>query len=63
MSKYIQDLAIGTDFIRADAEAYIMALWGPSGTDDLVDFSTTVPSGDVSVAANQKLIPNTMSIA
>jgi hypothetical protein len=56
-------LAIGTDFIRADAEAYIMALWGPSGTDDLVDFSTTVPSGDVSVAANQKLIPNTMSIA
>ena len=63
MRKYIQDLAIGTDFIRADAEAYIMALWGPSGTDDLVDFSTTVPSGDVSVAANQKLIPNTMSIA
>jgi hypothetical protein len=63
MRKYLQDLAIGTDFVRADAETYMMNLWGPTGSDDLTDFSTTVPSGDVSVAANQKLIPNTMSIA
>lgn len=63
MTKYIQDLAIGADFIRADAEAYIMALWGPSGTDDLTDFSTTTPTGEVSVAANQKLIPDDVSIA
>jgi hypothetical protein len=63
MRKYLQDLAIGADFVRADADAYMMALWGPSGTDDLTDFSTTSPTGDVSVNANQKLIPNTMSIA
>lgn len=63
MRKYIQDLAIGDDFVRSDAEDYMMALWGPSGTNDLTDFSTTAPTGDISVAANEKLIPDTMSVA
>jgi hypothetical protein len=62
MTKYIQDLAIGADFVRATANAYMLAKWGPSGTNDLVTFTTSVPSGDVSTAANQKLIPGTMSI-
>lgn len=62
MTKYIQDLAIGSAFSRANAKTYILAVYGPSGTNDVLSFSTSVPSGDVSPAANQKLIPGTMSV-
>jgi hypothetical protein len=64
MAEYIRsDLSIGDDFIRATADAAILAIWGPAGTDDLTAFSTTSPVGDVAVAANQKLVPGTMTIA
>jgi hypothetical protein len=64
MAEYIRTtLSIGDDFVRADADAAILAIWGPAGTDDLTAFSTTTPVGDVTVAANQKLIPGTMTIA
>lgn len=63
MQAYITELAIGSDFIVADAEAAIMALYGPSGTNDLTAFNTSVPSGDVATAANEKLIPGTMTIS
>lgn len=62
MIKYIQDLAIGTDFIRATAEAYIMSLWGPSGTNDLTAVDTDTPVGDVSVDVDEKLIPGTVAV-
>lgn len=62
MIKYIQDLPIGATFSRATAKAYILAVYGSAGTNDLLSFSTSVPSGDVSPSANQKLIPGTMSI-
>lgn len=63
MLKYIQDLPIGSGFNRAAAKNYIMGLFGPSGTNDLTNFSTSTPSGDVTAAANQKLIPGTIGIS
>jgi hypothetical protein len=62
MESYINALAIGSDFVRADAEDAIMAIWGPSGTNDLTDFATSIPSGDVSIAASEKAIAGTMEI-
>lgn len=62
MIKYVQDLAIGTGFTKATAEAYILDRWGPTGTNDLTAFVTTIPAGNVAVTANQKLIPGTMEI-
>ena len=63
MVKYMQDLPIGTGFTRGLAKAYIMDLFGPAGTDDLTNFTTNTPSGDVSAAANQKIIPGTVGIS
>jgi hypothetical protein len=63
MEDYIRDLPIGDDFIKDDADAAILAIWGPAGTNDLVDFVTTIPSGNVPAAANEKLIPGTVEIA
>lgn len=62
MRQYIATLAIGTAFNRAAAETSILAIWGPTGTNDLVAFTTSVPIGDVSITATQKLVPGTMSI-
>lgn len=63
MKKYIQDLPVGTSFVRATANAAILAIWGVAGTNDLTAFSTSVPSGDVAATATQKMIAGTMSIA
>lgn len=62
MAKYIQDLAIGAGFNRALAKSHIMAKFGPAGTNDLTNFTTSVPSGDVSGVVNQKIVPGTMDI-
>ena len=61
MQKYLQDLAIGTGFSRAAARLYILAKFGASGTNDLTNFATVTPSGDVTGVVNQKIIPGTMS--
>jgi len=61
MIDYIEDFPIGQDFVRADAEAAILATWGPAGTNDLTDFSTTIPSGDISHASNEKAITGTIA--
>jgi hypothetical protein len=61
MIGYIQDLAIGDDFDRGLARLYIMNRWGPSGTNDLTDFVTSTPTGNVTYAANEKAIPGTVS--
>lgn len=63
MKKYIQDMPIGKDFIKSTAKTDIMAIFGPSGSNDLTNFTISVPSGDVSVADNQKLIPGSMVIS
>lgn len=64
MENYIAELPIGTSFIKATAEAAILAIWGPAGTNDLAvgGFVTSVPSGNVTVTAVQKLIADDMEI-
>lgn len=62
MSDYISNLDIGADFNKSLADLAIMEIWGPDGTNDLVDFQTVTPSGNIVTAANEKLIPGTMSI-
>jgi hypothetical protein len=63
MEEYIQQLAIGADFVRTTARTYILSQWGPSGTNDLTDFVITVPSGDVVTSATQKLVPGNVEVA
>lgn len=63
MSAYINEqLAVGQGFNRASANAYILSIWGAAGTNDLTSFSTSIPSGNVSIAVNEKLIAGTMDI-
>ena len=61
MTKYLQELGIGTGFSREAARLYILAKFGAAGTNDLTNFATVTPSGDVTGIANQKIIPGTMS--
>ena len=61
MSAYINTLPIGTGFMRSVANAAIMAIWGPSGTNDLTAFTTTIPVGDTAVTATQKLVAGTVA--
>lgn len=62
MEDYINALPIGTGFDVSDANAAIMAIWGPSGTDDLTAFLTVSPSGDIAGVAGVKIIAGTMAI-
>lgn len=63
MTEYVnKTLDIGQGFNKANANAYILSIWGPAGTDDITSFSTSVPSGNVSINANEKLIANTVQI-
>jgi len=62
MTKYLRDLAVGQSFIRTSAKNAIMAIWGPSGTNDLTNFSNNTPTGDVNPAANQKIVPGTITV-
>lgn len=63
MTEYINEkLIIGQAFNKASANAYVMSIWGPAGTNDIASFSSSVPSGNVSVLANEKLIAGTMDI-
>jgi len=63
MTDYITtQLPIGGDFVRATANDYILSIWGPAGTNDLTSFSTSVPSGNVSVAANEKPVSGTIQV-
>lgn len=63
MEQYINELPIGTDFVRATANAAILAVWGPAGTDDLTAFTTSTPVGDVTASAAQKIIAGTLDIS
>lgn len=62
MEDYLNDLPIGTGFVRASANAAIFAIWGPAGTNDLTTFGTSIPAGDVAAGATTKIIPGTVSI-
>lgn len=60
MTKYVQDLDIGADFVRSAADQAILAIWGSTGTGDLIaaGFNTVSPAGDISTADNERLTPN-----
>lgn len=60
MTDYINSLPIGRDFIRYTANQAILAIWGPTGSNDLTDFDTIEPTGEVDVDAVEKLIAGTM---
>lgn len=60
MAQYIRDLGVGTGFDRGLAKLAIMAIWGPSGTNDLTDLTNIIPTGNITATATQKLIPGTM---
>lgn len=62
MADYINALDVGVDFNRALFRAAILAIWGPDGTNDLTEFEVTAPSGNVSIAANEKPIPGDMEV-
>ena len=62
MRIYIEELAIGDDFIRDLANLAILTIWGPAGTDDLVDFTTILPTGNIITASSTKLVPGTIDI-
>lgn len=61
MTDYINALPVGTSFVRATANAAILAIWGPSGTNDITAFSSSVPSGDVTATAVQKFVAGTVA--
>jgi len=60
MSQYVRDLPIGTGFDKGLAKLAIMAIWGPSGTNDLTDLTISVPTGNIAATATDKLIPGTI---
>lgn len=62
MELYIQNLAIGADFDKSAATAYILSLWGSAGTGDLTTASTTTPVADVAIDTDEKAIPGTMTV-
>lgn len=63
MTEYVNtQLKIGEGFNKASANSYVLSVWGPSGTGDLTNFSTSIPAGNVSVQTNEKLIANNIQL-
>jgi hypothetical protein len=63
MTQYIATLGTGVNFVLATARAAILAIWGPAGSNDLTDFSTIAPSGDVAIGGTQNAVPGTIGVA
>ncbi len=62
MKAYLNSLPIGTSFIRRIARLTILAIWGPTGTNDITDFVNKSPVGDVDATDIEKLKPGTVVI-
>lgn len=64
MVEYLNELPIGTGFSRAAADAAMLAIWGPAGTNDLTSsgFQTVSPTGDIAASAVTKLIAGAVGI-
>ena len=62
MRTYLQNLATGDDFIRTTARAFLLSVWGPSGSDDVTAITTSIPTGDVAISDIQKVIPGTLAV-
>lgn len=63
MKAYLNVLPIGMSFIRRDARNVILAIWGPSGTNDITDFLNHIPVGDVQADEVEKLKPGTVGLS
>lgn len=64
MESYINEkIAIGSGFNKTSANNYILSLFGPAGTGDITNFSTSVPSGNVAGNTGTKLVSGTMEIS
>lgn len=62
MAQYINELAIGSGFNIATAQNAILAIWGPSGTNDITGaISTSIPAADIAGTVGVKLIAGTMA--
>lgn len=62
MKAYLNSAPIGTSFIRRVARLAILDIWGPSGTNDLIDFTNRTPVGDIQASDINKLKPGTLGI-
>jgi hypothetical protein len=62
MEAYLASLAIASGFDRSDARDAILAIWGPDGSNDVTDFTTISPSGDIAPVAATKIIPGAVEI-
>lgn len=63
MKEYLQNLDIGQSFDRGLARAFIMSQLGPSGTNDLTDFVTNKPVGNITAANFEKMVPGTITVS
>lgn len=61
MRSYLSGLGSGVSFVRTTANAAMLALWGPAGSNDLTAFTTTIPTGDVTMTPSQVAIPGTIA--
>ena len=61
MKAYIVNLPTGTSFVRATANAAMLAIWGSGGTGDITTFTTSIPSSDTAMSGAQKAIPGTVA--
>lgn len=62
MEDYLNDLPIGSGFVRSLADAAIFAIWGPAGTNDLTEFLTVSPTGNVAASPVTKIIAGTVGV-
>ena len=62
MTNYIATLPTATNFTIANANAAMMALYGPSGTNDLTAFTTNIPTGDISIGDGYNALPGTVGL-
>ena len=61
MSNYINSLPIGTSFSKNAANAYILAKFGPAGTNDITQFFTLTPIADVAATPTDKFTAGEVS--
>ena len=57
-----KEIEIGNGFDVSQANAFILAIWGSAGTDDLTAFTTNVPSGNIAGVTGTKLIAGAITI-
>jgi hypothetical protein len=61
MANYVNAIPTGTGFVRASANAAMLAVYGPAGTNDITSFGTSTPVSDVAGSTGVKLIAGTMA--